>query len=211
MNPNDFNHLCNFLQRNQFKVVIVEGPRGIGKTTFVENLLKQTNMIHYKTWGGDQKWIRHDMQNQGLTLPQGTYFVLDFIRQVEITRPVLADRGNLSGVVYQHDQPYSTNQKLLEYYVSLMDECSTVMLYLTGPVDVLLKRRTRRTSQDEQGLDKVDPQKAREIVEKDVGDYEVGLNKMILAGLTSIGTYNLDEGCTCSCFVPRQSVERIVL
>lgn len=194
----EFNALCNFLQRNEFKVVIVEGPRGVGKTTFCDSLLNVTDLIYYKTWGGQQKWLRRGMQDTlNLDLPQGTYFVLDFVKQVQLTRPVLSDRGNLSALAYQRDLPYGLNNELHEYYVQLMQDSRAVMLVLTGPEDVILSRRIARKEEDEFKLHEMSLERARSKVHVDCEVYEEATDKMCAAGLYNHASFDLGEGCVC--------------
>lgn len=202
MEPLQFNALCKFIQGNEFRVVIVEGPRGVGKTTFCNNILQRSNLSFYKTWGVEQKWLRHDMQRKyDLDLPQATYFVLDFVAQVPLAKQVLADRGNLSAVVYQREFPYGTNSDLRKYYVDLMRRTHSVLLYLEGPDEVLLSRRISRLDEDEEKLYTLPRDSARSRVRSDIEGYDEGLEKMIAAGLHEAASFELDDCCSCVAFV----------
>jgi len=200
------NALCNFLQRNEFQVVIVEGPRGVGKSTFCGRLLSQSDLVFYKTWGLEQRDIYREMRTLSLDLPQGTYFVLDFIKQIDLAHPILADRGNLSALAYQKDQPYGTNSLLHQYYVKLMHECHAVLLVLMGPEDVILNRRLRRRVGDEQKVYLMPPGLAVHTVQRDVEDYSNAVETMVRAGLHSVASFGMDEGCVCTAYVPRDTV-----
>ncbi len=200
----EFNALCNFIQSNKFKIVIVEGPRGVGKTTFCKNLLEASDMVLYKTWGGEQKLVRHEMRDKlNLDLPQGTYFILDFLRQVDLPRPILADRGNLSALAYQRELPYGTNSELHKYYAGLMKESRALMLVLTGPEDVILRRRIDRGEEDENKLYKLDLWKAMDLVVIDSEVYDQAVDKMIKAGLEETAIFDMGEGCTCWGYVAK--------
>lgn len=200
----EFDELVEFIQTNDFNIVIVEGPRGSGKTTLCAKLLQATDLIYYKTWGGQQSGIREQMQETlNLDLPQGTYFVLDFLRQVPPIRTVLADRGNLSAIAYQRELPYSTNSKLHEYYVGLMRESKALLLELTVLEDTLLKRRLQRAEQDELRLYNLEAAKARAKVKADCDIYEEALDKMIAAGLEEAASFELDEDCFCWAYVAK--------
>jgi len=196
--------LLRFLQRNGFKLVILEGPRGAGKTTCCERLLASSDLLYYKTWGSEQKWIRDDMQRKlNLDLPQGTYFVLDFIKQAKsvLKRPILADRGNLSAIAYQRELPYGQNTELRKYYVQLMRDSEAVLLYLSAPVDVLISRRVGRKEEDEQKLHTASAGLVRRTIEHDVRLYESSLDLMVKSGLEDVDEFDLN-GTTCTCFVP---------
>lgn len=194
----EFPELCEFIEDNKFKVVIVEGPRGVGKTTFCGRLLDDTELVYYKTWGTEQKLLRCRMERSlSLDLPQGTYFVLDFVKQIPLVSPVLADRGNLSAIAYQCDLPYGTNSKLHEYYVSLMRDSRTLLLNLTGPEDKILQRRIGRAGEDESRLYELPLSVAKEKVRKDCERYWAAIDKMVTAGLDEVGTFELEEGFIC--------------
>lgn len=204
MRVTEFNHLCKFVQDNDFNVVMVEGPRGVGKTTFCNRLLETTRLVYYKTWGSEQKWLRHQMQEKfNLDLPQGTYFVLDFVKQVPLAAPVLADRGNISALAYQRELPYGTNSELHKYYVRLMKESNAIMLVLSGPEDVLLRRRIKRGAEDEFALHKMTEEHARVKVQVDCGYYEEAVDKMINAGLEEVASFDMDEGCLCTAYAAK--------
>lgn len=204
-NDDQFGLLLRFLQNNAFNVVILEGPRGSGKTTCCKLLLERSDLLYYKTWGTEQKWIRGDMQDKlNLDLPQGTYFVLDFIKQARaaLSRPILADRGNISAIAYQRELPYGQNAELRKYYVNLMRDSGAIFLYLTAPVDTIVARRVGRGDQDEQFLYKRTAAYARRIVEHDVNLYASSVDMMLDAGLDEVAQFELGGGTTCTCLVP---------
>lgn len=196
--------LLRFLQENNFRVVIIEGPRGVGKTTLSDELLKYTSLVYYKTWGREQKWLRHTMSSDyGLDLPQGTYFVLDFIKQVPLAQPVLADRGNISALAYQRELPIGNNRDLHKYYVDLMRDTHSVLLYLTGPEDVILSRRVSREREDEFSLHTMNNAEALHRVKSDSELYEDSIRRMTSAGLVSLDEFDLGEGCVCWAYIPK--------
>lgn len=207
METSEFNLLCRWLQENAFRLVIVEGPRGVGKTTFCDNLIKCSDLIYYKTWGRNQKWHRHEMQeNLHLVLPQGTYFVLDFVAQTQLAQPVLADRGNLSALVYQRDEVWGQNKNLREYYSDLMHDCRAVTLVLSGPEEVLTRRRVGRTTDDEQSLHLMTERERKARVLDDIYYYEKAVSSMLRSGWKEVGIFQLDEGCFCSCYVSKKTL-----
>lgn len=200
-----FNALLKFLQLNYFKLIILEGPRGSGKTTLCKKLLEATDLIYYKTWGNEQKWIRHEMQGRlNLDLPQGTYFALDFIKQVSagMSRPVLADRGNISALAYQRELPYGKNQELHKYYVQLMRDTRAAMLVLSAPAHVILKRRIDRGEQDEQKLYKTTLDSAKREVAHDLSLYSDAVEMMCDAGLEEVAMFEIGDSTVCSCYTP---------
>lgn len=198
----EFNVLCKFLQTNNFNVTIVEGPRGVGKTTFCNKLLEVSDLIYYKTWGGEQRDVRFRMEGDlNLSLPQGTYFVLDFVRQVPPARPVLADRGNISALAYQREFPYGKNSELHKYYVDLMRESRSVMLVLSGPEDVLLRRRISRKDEDEFKLYTLPEGNAKGLVRRDYEAYEESVAMMVNAGLENVAAFDLDDCCVCDAYI----------
>lgn len=204
--PRELNRLLKFLQRNTFQAVIVEGPRGSGKTTLVDKLLSATDMVYYKTWGENQKWTWRDMQEKmQLDLPQGTYFVLDCIAQIApaLSRPLLFDRGNLSAISYQRTLPWGRNNDLHKYYVELMLRSKACMLVMDAPVDTLLDRRIRRGEKDEQKLYQLDPANARKIVEQDDSIYGESVETMIQAGLEEAEHFELDDYVLCTALTPK--------
>lgn len=204
MHTYEFNTLLQLLQDNHYNVVILEGPRGVGKTTLCNKILDATNLVYYKTWGGNQKWLRHEMQEKlNLDLPQGTYFVLDFIRQASLSRPVLADRGNISAIAYQSNQVYGTNKYLHEYYANLMVQARAVVLSLSGPPDTIYSRRLSRQSEDEQHLHLKSREEGFSIVEKDIEDYDRAVSAMMGPKLLKqAAMFEMDEGCECWVLVP---------
>lgn len=203
-----FNVFLHFLQANDFRVVIVEGPRGCGKTTFCQRLLTMTDLTYYKTWGREQKLVRHEMSSKfNLDLPQGTYFALDLLAQVKTVTPVLVDRGNISAIAYQRELPYGQNRELHKYYVGLMKQAHAVLVVLQGTTNGIVQRRVSRGEDDEQKLYKT-PEHAHRIVEVDVSAYEESIDKMIDAGLKEVLTIDLAEGFWCECYIP-SSVELI--
>lgn len=200
----EFEELVEFLKLNKFNVVIVEGPRGSGKTTFCTRLLSSMDLVYYKTWGGNQSDVRNMMQQElSLDLPQGTYFVLDFVRQVETKIPVLADRGNLSAMAYQRELPWGSNNKLHEYYVDLMEQSGAVLLTLTASVDEILRRRINRAEQDEFRLHRLDEKSARSWVTHDCEIYEESTDRMVRAGLREVESFDIGGGTTCWVFAPK--------
>lgn len=200
-----FNALLKFLQLNNFKLVILEGPRGSGKTTLCDKLLATTDLMYYKTWGSEQKWVRHEMQGRlNLDLPQGTYFVLDFLKQVSdgLSRPILADRGNISALAYQRELPYGKNKELHKYYVQLMKESRAAMLVLSAPASVILQRRIGRGEKDEQKLHKASIDIAQREVAHDLALYSDAIDLMMDAGLEEVSMFEIGDGNVCSCYTP---------
>ena len=201
---NNFGVLCSFLKKNAFKVVMVEGPRGIGKTTLCGQLIEALDLAYYKTWGDEQRTVRGDMQSRlGLDLPQGTYFVLDLARQVSFSRPIIADRCNLSALVYQRDTKYGTNAELHSYYASLMRESRSVILALTGPEDVIVDRRVGRGVNDEFRLYEVEGAAALLEVRRDSQLYKEALCRMSYAGVEAVAIFELDDGVCCWAYVAK--------
>lgn len=198
-----FNSLLAFVQKNNFRVVIVEGPRGCGKTTFCHRLLTMTDLVYYKTWGGEQKWVRHEMsESLNLDLPQGTYFVLDFLAQIHTRHPVLADRGNLSALAYQRTLPWGQNRELHKYYCGLMQQCNAVMLVLEGSLETLVRRRMGRGEEDEEKLYQHSVDFVRPKVQRDIDTYADAVDRMLEAGLEEVYSIDLAEQCECRCLVP---------
>lgn len=189
---NSFNELLRYLQRNEFRIVMVEGPRGSGKTTFIDNVLKRTDFQFYKTWGRDQKNAKEDISDYGLALPQGTYFVLDLLAQIDISHPIIADRGNLSALAYQRAIYTSSVRKLYEYYVDLMVRSRALMLVINTPEETILQRRVARRDNDEQKLYRWDIDKARGFVRDDIRLYEDACCTMASAGLDYV--FDIDIG-----------------
>ena len=205
----EFGELLQWLQRGDFRLVIVEGARGSGKSTLIKRLLDRTSMVYYKTWGDSQKWSRHDLAKRlGLELPQATYFVLDFLKQVDTKYPVLADRGNLSALAYQKDRWLFTEDErrrkleVHQYYVGLMREVRACLLFLSVDEDELVYRRVGRGAEDEQHLHMQPAGVARRTVQKDIDDYNEALDAMIAAGLREEFCCSLAPGATCYGFLP---------
>lgn len=198
--PDEFDLLLRFLQDNQFKVILVEGPRGCGKTTFVNRLLDHTTLQYYKTWGKDQRTDRFKYADLGLELPQATFFVLDFLSQVQLPDSgVLCDRANLSAVVYQWKK--YRNSSLQTYYLELMKRSSSLLLYLDADPEELYRRRVSRKD-DEQGINTMELERGRAIVIKDWAEYHEGLSFLCGSGLTEI--FSLELGSTtCYGYIPK--------
>lgn len=195
--------LCQFVEMNRFGVVMVEGPRGSGKTTLCQWLFEKSDVGFYKTWGGSQRYIKENIQRDfGLELPQGTYFALDFVRQVKLSHAVIADRGNLSALVYQRTLNYGSNPELDKYYVTLMEESRSVLLVISGPPEVIWDRRISRKDDDEFKLHKTKPTEAMAAVARDCEMYEEATSRMVDAGLIEVCSFELAEGFSCSAYVP---------
>lgn len=195
----EWNSLLRFLQDNAFRMVLVEGSRGVGKSTFINKLQECTSFEYYKTWGRNQRNERHKLGESGLDITQGTYFILDFISQVCPFGPVISDRGNLSALVYQYANYYEAHE-LHTYYASLMLRSKSVLLVLDAPVDMVLARRVGRKEDDEQRLYIWPPESAKAIVEKDCRMYDAAVRKMLNAGMKLCATFELD-GIECCCYI----------
>ncbi len=195
----EFNLLLRFLQANNFRIVMVDGPRGTGKSTLVDRLLHHTDMVYYKTWGKDQKEDRLKYEELGLDLPQGTFFILDYLRQIVPKQTILADRGNLSGLAYQRDRFYSVN--LQRHYADLMLGSRAALLLLDAPLEVVVERRRERAEQDEQRLDKLHCDHAAKIVQADLNDYQEAIELMLRVKLRERLAVDLGGGVSCYCFV----------
>ena len=207
-NDDQFGDLLRFLQLNDFRVVIIEGPRGSGKTTCCTRLLERSDLLYYKTWGSEQKWIRAQMQSSfKLDLPQGCYFALDFIKQAlpAISRPILMDRGNISALAYQREFTWGSNKDLRVYYVDLMKSCSACLLVMSTPVSSILERRVARGDGDEQRLHALPVHQAESIVSRDVRVYEESVDDMCTAGLDEVALFDVGGATTCTCYVPKDT------
>lgn len=76
-------------------IVAVDGPRGAGKTTFIEGLRRPRSV--YKTFAGDLEGVPGLMDRGHLTIGQAQIFVMDALAQlVQTSRLVIFDRSVLS-------------------------------------------------------------------------------------------------------------------
>ncbi len=197
----EFGYLLRFLQLNKFNVIMVEGQRGVGKTSFVNRLLASTNIKYYKTWGKGQKSDRFAMTELGLDLPQATYFILDYLTQIPPSTVVVCDRAVLSALAYQSRQYLFGKSNLHKYYVELMESSNSVMLLLETDEKEIVSRRIKRGVDDEQKLCTLSDISAERYVKKDSNDYARAIEAMEKAGLKCAVTYELDAAL-CNCYVP---------
>lgn len=197
----EYGRLLKWLQAQDFRVVILEGARGVGKTTLCDRLLKNTDLAFYKTWGRDQRTERTRLQSLGLDLTQGAFFALDVFRQVETKHPVLVDRCILSSIRYQADF-WEERVAAHDYYISLMRETRAVLLYLECYYVEVARRRIARGEGDEQRLDLLDPREARRIVNEDLSRYDTAIEILKKAGLQEQQTFDLGGGTTCYAYTP---------
>jgi len=179
---------------------MVEGVRGVGKSSFVRKLLEHTSFVYYKTWGPQQKKDRFGLIKKGLDLPQGTYFVLDFLAQVKTTKPVLADRAALTTLAYQRER-FIEARDLHQYYVDLMKRSKAVILLLEASEEEVLKRRLGREDEDEHCLHKRPIESARAIVREDFLLYDDAMAALTRAGLVEALVVETN-GLECSCYTP---------
>jgi len=201
----ELSKLLKYLQGKSYRILMVEGPRGSGKSTLINNLLSHTNMVYYKTWGPDQKNVRHELIDLGLDLPQATYFVLDLLTQVETTKPILADRGNLSAIAYQRQQYlFGCPEELHKYYVGLMKQVHAAILYLDVDSEVLIDRRVGRKDEDEFHLHKEPIARVEREVGLDLIFYEDAVALMKKLGCTVSDPYEIAEGACCYVIAPKE-------
>lgn len=204
-NLGELSRLLSYLKTCEFNIIMVEGIRGVGKSTFTEELLSRTSFTYYKTWGRDQKNSRFLLEEKGLELPQGTYFVLDFLSQVRLSDPVVADRSILSALAYQMSK-YISKKYLHQYYVRLMRSSRACIAVLDSSREVVLRRRVGRKSEDEHNLAGMDEERARSIVQQDCWLYNRATQAMVSAGLgyRDSGTFALSEEDTCTIYAPKE-------
>ncbi len=193
-----FDNLLTWILKNRIRVVLVEGPRGSGKTTLCKKLVKNY-MTYYKTWGEDQKNQITELQGLGLDLPQGTYFVLDFLSQVSTNRIVVCDRGNLSTLVYQKE--FWETKSLQTYYVDLMRRSNACLLYLDVTKEELIKRRTERQDDIDFFTNIL---QSELLVTKDKNGYDIALDFVIASGLVEDDVFEIDVDALCFCYLPRK-------
>ena len=188
-----FNMLLKRLQSN-YNVLMVEGVRGVGKSSFCNTLLRHTDADMYKTWGANQRTNREQYTSLGLDLPQGTYFVLDYLAQVRPEKPVLVDRCILSALAYQRDR-FLSRKDLHEYYVGLMRDAGACILYLECSVGLVYRRRRWRVDDEMRSL-------GDEALEaecfRDKNLYDDAVRAMLDAGLHSIGKYSVSTEVTAT-------------
>lgn len=190
---NSLPDLLQFLHSRKPGAIILEGPRGSGKTTLARTIAEAVPVYMYKTWGMNQREDRAKLISLGLDLPQGAYFALDFLSQIKVDRPILIDRTILSAIVYQYNL-WGDKHDLHKYYVSLMKRCDAVLLYLEVELLELARRRVSRKFDDEQKLCIYSEEDARRIVRQDIDSYDFGLTIFQRAGLTDCPVpYQIDS------------------
>lgn len=183
------NHLINGYSAPagcQFNNILIDGPRGSGKTYLCDAALNLCSSIgnakYYKTWSYDQKNIRHKLNSIGLELPQGSFFVLDFLAQVELKFPLIIDRSFLSSLNYQASK-FQPNVELHKYYVQLLRASKSCIFFLDTDRGVILSRRVNRGEIDEERLCAIPFVDASKLVDADCSSYQRGLTLLCEAGL----------------------------
>lgn len=110
----------------KYNVIIVEGYDGVGKSTFMKGLADSIGGTIYRPdyiyW-------------QSVGLPKGSRWIIgasffDFMksRSIQLTRPLLIDRGILSAMVYN-------SPRLGKNYKTLIDESGLSVLHLIVNTD----------------------------------------------------------------------------
>ncbi|MCG8433045.1 MAG: AAA family ATPase [Gammaproteobacteria bacterium] len=191
----DLKPICRYLDRQGLNVVMIDGPRGSGKTTLVEQLCKRNGYVYYKTWGYAQREVKFDPMGRtdtGLELPQATFFVLDFLSQVDPKQTVIADRCNLSAIVYQRSK--YDNLHLQKYYVDLMRSSKACILYITATPREITSRRILRKNEDELRIHEKGYKEAFDQVLEDCTSYSYAYNLMQKAGLVVASRFKLVTG-----------------
>ena len=128
-----YNNLLRFLQINDFKVVILEGPSGVGKSYLCTKLLRDTNMDFYKGFNGYRD--NHDAS-------EDVCFILDLVTQIKLPRSLLVDKSFLSTFSLKSRYLFEYLEKE-EYrrYVDLIRKSSALLLYLTSDIDTILNNK----------------------------------------------------------------------
>ncbi len=199
-NKTSFARLLESIVASRRNVILVDGPRGVGKSTIVDRMCSTPGYQYYKTWGSDQRSVRLLHENAILDLPQATFFVLDYLRQIPSDRCVVCDRGNVSAMVYQAPRYGSISTVLHNYYADLMRSTRAMLLFLDAPVDTLVSRRRARRGLDEDALYLMSMREARRVVVRDRAAYRVALLMMRTAGLVRSMSLRI-EGTSCDCYI----------
>lgn len=184
-----------------FNLIMIEGVRGSGKTTLTNYLMETGKYAFYKTWGPDQRNLRAAHEKMGLELPQGTFFILDFISQIAPTIPIIADRGNMSGIAYQRKKFFDV--MLQSYYVRLMREADSCILFVNGPPADIAARRVERKDDDEFDLYTKELDQVHKEVQEDHDLYIDAYRLMLRVGLEEGPHFPL-KGSTVTPLYPRE-------
>lgn len=197
----EYDELIEAIVKAEYRVLLVDGPRGVGKSTFCNRIStdQRIKTVFYKTWGHKQRDIRKRMQEDGLDLTQGAFFALDIITQLgnAIDGVVLVDRSNMSAMVYQQDF-WIDKTELHRYYVQLIESCKGAMIYLWATEEEITKRRIERGGKDEFSdvISRWPDNMVKSLVHEDVQAYERSLILYEVAGMRYKNEYDL--GTTCA-------------
>lgn len=108
----DFDLLC-YVSNNRYDAIVVEGYDGVGKGRILSMLSEEFNVIPYRP--DYNFWMRHDHRYADRWKVSGFFWDVfsHFFKNYTLSKPLLFDRGVISGSVYAKDESIAKDYKAL--------------------------------------------------------------------------------------------------
>ncbi len=146
----------------QYRFIAVEGPIGVGKTTFVEMLAERLRLRVLMDAEGNPFIGEFYDGTPGAALKAQLFFLLARHQLLATARqPGLYEQGTISDFLFEKDRLFAhlnlgeDELSLYEKLFTLLNErlpAPDLVIYLTAPVDVLMKRIRSRSRAYERKL-----------------------------------------------------------
>lgn len=150
--------------KSELDFIVVEGPIGVGKTTLAKRLAESFGSDLLLEGADENPFLERFYQNpKSAALQTQLYFLfqrarqLQELRQADLFRPVhvadfIMEKDRLFAQMTLDEEEYKLYEQVYEH-VTIDAPTPDLVVYLQAPVDVLVKRVTKRGRDYERNMD----------------------------------------------------------